>query len=69
MTTPDAIATQALRIAGDGTPLRSYEPVGGGMISQTARVVGGRGAYLLKKTTNSQAAVSPYHSFAVEPAL
>jgi Fructosamine kinase len=48
MTTADAIAAQALRMAGDQTPLRSCEPVGGGMISQTARVVSGHGAYLLK---------------------
>src|SRR5262245_52752578 len=48
MTTANVIATQALRMAGDETPLRSYESVGGGMISQAARVVSGRGAYLLK---------------------
>src|SRR4051812_46869064 len=48
MTTADVIATAALRMAGDETPLRGCEPVGGGMISQAARVVSGRGAYLLK---------------------
>jgi fructosamine-3-kinase len=48
MTTVDVIATQALQMAGDETPLCSHQPVGGGMISQAARVISGRGAYLLK---------------------
>jgi fructosamine-3-kinase len=38
----------ALRMAGDTTPLASYELVSGGMISQAARIRSGSGEYLLK---------------------
>jgi fructosamine-3-kinase len=44
----EPIATEALRLAGDVSPLRGWTPVGGGMISQAARVTSERGEYLLK---------------------
>jgi fructosamine-3-kinase len=44
----ETIAATALRLAGDQTSLSGYEPVGGGMISQTARIRSRRGEYLLK---------------------
>jgi len=48
MSTLDKIATAALEAAGDTTPLRAHEPVGGGDISQAARLRTDRGEYLLK---------------------
>lgn len=48
MSAPAAIATAALRAAGDSTPLRDHAPVGGGDISQAERLRTGRGEYLLK---------------------
>ena len=44
----ETIAAEALRRAGDTTPLLGWEAVSGGMISQTARIRSGRGEYLLK---------------------
>jgi fructosamine-3-kinase len=44
----EAIAAAALRLAGDQTSLLEWEPVSGGMISQTARIRSGQGEYLLK---------------------
>jgi fructosamine-3-kinase len=48
MATVDTIVPLALQLAGDETPLRDYTLVSGGMISQAARIVSGRGVYLLK---------------------
>jgi fructosamine-3-kinase len=48
MSQQDQLAKEALRLAGDVSPLRSWAPVGGGMISQAARVASERGEYLLK---------------------
>src|SRR5215510_10693187 len=48
MTTAEAIAREALRLAGDTTPLRGYDPVGGGSISEALRLRTDRGEYLLK---------------------
>jgi fructosamine-3-kinase len=44
----DAIIAEALRLAGDTTPLRARAPVGGGSISQALRLRTERGEYLLK---------------------
>jgi fructosamine-3-kinase len=44
----DATIAEALRLAGDTTPLREQAPVGGGMISQVRRLRTDRGEYLLK---------------------
>jgi fructosamine-3-kinase len=44
----DELMKEALRLAGDASPLRGWTPVGGGMISQAARVMSERGEYLLK---------------------
>jgi fructosamine-3-kinase len=44
----DAIIAEALRLAGDPTPLRAQAPVGGGSISQVTRLQTDRGEYLLK---------------------
>ncbi|HEX5689039.1 MAG TPA: fructosamine kinase family protein [Roseiflexaceae bacterium] len=48
MSDVEAIAAEALRQAGDTTPLAEWQPVSGGMISQTARIRSRRGEYLLK---------------------
>jgi fructosamine-3-kinase len=48
MSAIEMIATAALRLAGDTSPLRDQENVSGGMISRTARVTSERGEYLLK---------------------
>jgi fructosamine-3-kinase len=48
MSQQDQLAKQALRLAGDVSPLRGWAPVGGGMISQAVRVASERGEYLLK---------------------
>jgi fructosamine-3-kinase len=48
MATLDAITAVALQMAGDTTALRASVPVGGGDISQAARLRTGRGEYLLK---------------------
>ena len=42
------LAAEALRLAGDPTPLRDCAPVGGGSISQALRLRSDRGLYLLK---------------------
>ncbi len=42
------LMNEALRLAGDATSLRSWAPVGGGMISHAARITSERGEYLLK---------------------
>src|SRR5689334_80600 len=43
----DAMIAEALRLAGDTTPLRAREPIGGG-ISQALRLRTERGEYVLK---------------------
>jgi fructosamine-3-kinase len=48
MSDVEAIAAEALHLAGDPTPPAEWQPVSGGMISQTARIRSGRGEYLLK---------------------
>ena len=48
MATLDAIAAVALQMADDTTPLRASALVGGGDISQAARLRTCRGEYLLK---------------------
>jgi fructosamine-3-kinase len=48
MSAVESIAAEALRLAGDATQLRGWEPVNGGMISQAARIASERGEYLLK---------------------
>src|SRR5262245_59982641 len=48
MSDVEIIAIEALRLAGDTTTLRGWEPVGGGMISQAAWIASQRGEYLLK---------------------
>jgi fructosamine-3-kinase len=55
MSTIKMPAADALRLAGDTTPLRGWEPVGGGMISQAARLSSERGEYLLKWGAHSPA--------------
>ncbi|HJZ46444.1 MAG TPA: fructosamine kinase family protein, partial [Roseiflexaceae bacterium] len=44
----DSIIAEALRLAGDSTPLRAQAAVGGGSISQATRLRTDRGEYLLK---------------------
>jgi protein-ribulosamine 3-kinase len=48
MSQQDELMKQALRLAGDMSSLRGWAPVGGGMISQAARITSERGEYLLK---------------------
>ena len=48
MSQQNELIKEALRLAGDVSPLRGWEPVGGGMISQAARVTSQHGDYLLK---------------------
>jgi fructosamine-3-kinase len=48
MSQQNELTKEALRLAGDVSPLRAWELVGGGMISQAARIVSERGEYLLK---------------------
>jgi fructosamine-3-kinase len=48
MSQPNELMQEALRLAGDTSPLRGWAPVGGGMISQAARLTSERGEYLLK---------------------
>ncbi len=44
----ETLATEALRLAGDTSPLRECTPLGGGSISQVVRLRSGRGRYVLK---------------------
>ena len=44
----DELIKEALGLADDATTLREWAPVGGGMISQAARITSERGDYLLK---------------------
>lgn len=48
MSAPPGVVAEALRAAGDPSPLRACDAVGGGDISQAARLRTDRGAYLLK---------------------
>ena len=48
LTTTNALIAEALRQAGDSTPIRERAAVGGGSISQALRLRTARGAYLLK---------------------
>ena len=48
MSQQNELMKDALRLAGDTSPLRSWAPVGGGMISQAARIASEHSEYLLK---------------------
>jgi fructosamine-3-kinase len=48
MSSIDTLAAEALRLAGDTTPLRGQTAVGGGSISRAIRLRTDRGEYLLK---------------------
>ena len=50
ITTAEGLAREALLLAGDTTPLRGYDPVGGGSISEALRLRTDRCEYLLKSS-------------------